>query len=81
MQITINYFGPAREALGMSSEALDVDEGLTVDRLLEELPDRHPELETLLPACRVALGTRYASGTEEIEDRAEVSLIPPVAGG
>ncbi len=81
MEIRINYFGPAREAAGTSQEVLTIEEGIDVAGLLRKLKTIRPELAHLLPACRVALGDRYASASEVLSGGDEVALIPPVAGG
>lgn len=81
MEIRISYFGPTREAVGASAEVLTIEEGTDIAGLLRRLKGIRPELAHLLPACRVALGDRYASESEVLSAGDEVALIPPVAGG
>lgn len=81
MAISLTYFGPAREAVGLEREELDIAERLTVGELLEWLRSERPRLRPIIDSCRVAVGTRYAASDEEIEPDADLALIPPVAGG
>jgi molybdopterin synthase catalytic subunit len=55
--------------------------GGSVRQLLEILAARHPELRPLLPHLRVAVNQEFTSLDAPVPDRAEVALVPPVAGG
>ena len=81
MTISLTYFGPAREAVGLDREELEIAGRLTVAELLEWLRSERPLLRPIIDSCRVAVGTRYATPEEGIEPDADVALIPPVAGG
>jgi molybdopterin converting factor subunit 1 len=81
MHIELRYFAAARERVGLQSESLLVEDGLTVDGALVVLAALHPALAPLLPRLRVAVNQEFADGTAVIPPGAEVALIPPVAGG
>ena len=41
MQVTINYFAQVRQAAGVESERLSLDEGVDIQTALSELARRH----------------------------------------
>ena len=80
MPLTVLYFAAARERAGAAQETVEWGGG-PVRQLLETLAVRHPDLRALLPHLRVAVNQEFTSLDAEVPDRAEVALVPPVAGG
>jgi len=80
MTITILAFGIARDILGGSETTMELPSGITVDDLRQKLYADYPEL-TKLASLAIACNNEYAQGPEEITERDEVVLIPPVSGG
>jgi molybdopterin synthase catalytic subunit len=78
--LTILYFAAARERAGTAQETVEWASG-PVRQLLEMLAARHPDLRPLLPHLRVAVNQEFTSLDAPVPDRAEVALVPPVAGG
>jgi len=78
--LTVLYFAAARERAGTAQEPVEW-EGGSVRQLLERLASRHPDLRPLLPHLRVAVNQEFQSLDAPVPDRAEVALVPPVAGG
>jgi len=78
--LTVLYFAAARERAGTAQETVEWAGG-PVRQLLEQLSARHPELRPLLPHLRVAVNQEFQSLDAPVPDRAEVALVPPVAGG
>jgi len=78
--LTVLYFAAARERAGTAQETLEWGGG-PVRQLLETLAVRHPDLRALLPHLRVAVNQEFTSLDAAVPDRAEVALVPPVAGG
>jgi molybdopterin synthase catalytic subunit len=78
--LTVLYFAAARERAGTAQESVEWSGG-PVRQLLETLAARHPELRPLLPHLRVAVNQEFTSLDAAVPDRAEVALVPPVAGG
>ncbi|HVK07454.1 MAG TPA: MoaD/ThiS family protein [Gemmataceae bacterium] len=90
MRVTVEYFGPAREAAGVSREAIDTGPCTAVDlvvRLAREKGGRFARLllagDALGPSVLVAVGDRQATAEAPIplRDGDEVAVIPPVSGG
>ncbi len=80
MALTVLYFAAARERAGTAQETVEWGGG-SVRQLLETLAARHPDLRALLPHLRVAVNQEFTSLDAAVPDRAEVALVPPVAGG
>ena len=80
MGVTVLYFAAARERAGTAQETVEWGGG-PVRQLLETLAARHPDLRALLPHLRVAVNQEFTSLDAAVPDRAEVALVPPVAGG
>ena len=80
MAITVLYFAAARERAGTAQETVEWGGG-PVRQLLETLAAAHPDLKPLLPHLRVAVNQEFTSLDAPVPERAEVALVPPVAGG
>jgi molybdopterin synthase sulfur carrier subunit len=80
MTINILAFGIARDILGASETTMELPDGITVDDLRKKLYSDYPELSRLA-SLAIARNNEYAEGPEEITERDEVVLIPPVSGG
>jgi molybdopterin converting factor subunit 1 len=79
--ITVLYFAVVRERLGTDREELALPAGARVADLLAALKERHPALESLLPAVRVSVNQEFRANDFAVNDGDEVALIPPVSGG
>jgi molybdopterin synthase catalytic subunit len=79
--IRVLYFAAAREAAGTSAEELAAAGFESVAALRRALAAGHPELAAILPRCRIAVGEELAGEDTPVPDRAEVAVVPPVAGG
>lgn len=69
------YFGPLRDALGRSSDTLQLPIGSTVEALWAHLP-----LPPGLPIA-IAVNQNYADKKVVLQEGDEVALLPPVGGG
>lgn len=77
----MRYFAAAREAVGQTSESVELADGGTVAALVAELTARHPALAGASASLRVAVDEDFAAPDAPLRDGAEVALIPPVGGG
>ena len=92
MQVTINYFAQVRQAAGVESERLALDQGVDIQTALLELARRHGDdfralvLDrdgTVRPGLLTVVNGQSVSSPQEhpLADGDEISLISAVAGG
>ncbi len=91
MAITVKFFASVREALGTSSETLDLPAGVaTVGQLRAHLAARGDAWQQVLGdgqggqatrALRMACNQVMCSADATLVDGAEVAFFPPVTGG
>lgn len=80
MKIKILAFGISKDILGGSTVEMQIPDGACVADLREALYSQYPALQKLSNLA-IALNTEYATEEQEISERDEVVLIPPVSGG
>jgi MoaD family protein len=92
VQVTINYFAQVRQAAGVESERLSLDDGVDIQTALSELARRHgDDLKALVldqagavrpDLLTVVNGQSVPSPQQHpLTDGDEISLISAVAGG
>jgi molybdopterin synthase sulfur carrier subunit len=84
MAVTVKFFASVREAVGTSSETLDLPAGVaTVGALRDHLAARGEQWRLALgsPALRMAYNQQMCSTDTAVSDGAEVAFFPPVTGG
>lgn len=79
--VDLRYFAAMREALGRSSERLDVPAGTTAGAVLGHLVAEQPRLERMRSIVMVMVNQAYASPDTVLREGDEVAFIPPVSGG
>ena len=84
MAVTVKFFASVREALGASSETLQLPAGVgTVGDLRAHLAGRGDVWQQALgnPALRMACNQVMCGADTALADGAEVAFFPPVTGG
>lgn len=81
MRVQVRYFAAAREATGLETEVLDLDEGASVGDAWTTLAGRHPDLAALRSQLRFAVGAEFTAEEAPLADGQTLALIPPVGGG
>lgn len=81
VKIDMRYFAAMREALGRSSERLEVPLGTTPGQILDRLVIEQPKLDRMRRIAMVMVNQTYATADVELSDGDEVAFIPPVSGG
>ena len=84
MAVTVKFFASVREAVGASSETLELPASVTtVGQLRAHLAARGDSWSTALgsPALRMACNQIMCGADSAIADGAEVAFFPPVTGG
>jgi molybdopterin synthase catalytic subunit len=77
----VRLFGPAREAAGADSIALELREPATAADAVAALAAAHPALKPLLPRARVAVNFAYVDASTRLAPGDEIAILPPVGGG
>ena len=80
MTIKILTFGIARDIIGSSHFEVYMTEGSTVVDLKKHLLDRFPRFSNL-SSLLIAVNAEYGVEDTVLNERDEIALIPPVAGG
>lgn len=80
MVIQILAFGIAKEILGGSKVALEVDDFLDVNGLKAHLNKAYPALNDL-KSYLIAVNNVYALPAQSLHSNDEIAIIPPVSGG
>lgn len=84
MAVTVKFFASVREAVGASSETLDLPATVTtVGELRAHLAARGDVWQQALgsPALRMACNQIMCGADSPVADGAEVAFFPPVTGG
>lgn len=90
MRVTVEYFGPARAAAGVSRETIETGPATALELVTRLARERGGRLARLLLAADalattvlIAVGERQATADDPIRlrDGDEVAIIPPVSGG
>ena len=89
MRVTVEFFGPAREAIGAARLGVDCDMPTTAQDLVTRLArDRGGRLANLLlagdrlaPSVLLAINDVQAAGPVPLKDGDEITVLPPVSGG
>ena len=89
MRVTVEFFGPAREAVGQARLGVDCKEPTTaqdlVARIARERGGRLAHLllaeDRLSPSVLIAVNDVQAAGPVPLTDGDEVTVLPPVSGG
>jgi molybdopterin synthase catalytic subunit len=81
MQVTVKLFARLREVVGSGQLVRELEEGATLDNLLQELYSEFPHLRDLAGRTFVALNHQLAAPSSHLHNGDEVALFPPVSGG
>jgi molybdopterin converting factor small subunit len=80
MEINILAFGIAKDIFGSSEVIIDLANDATISNLKYLLEHQYPRLKHLA-TYMVAVNNEYALDGDNIHERDEIAIIPPVSGG
>ncbi|HVW97609.1 MAG TPA: MoaD/ThiS family protein [Mucilaginibacter sp.] len=80
MEIKILAFGIAKDIMGSSSVDLEMTNDATVYNLRYILEQQYPALKQLA-SYMIAVNNEYALPGDNLHERDEIAIIPPVSGG
>lgn len=81
VKFTALYFGPVKEALGKDREEITIDGQVTVQKFKQWLGSRDSQIASILGSSAMCINLEYVDDDDEIHDRDEVGIIPPVSSG
>ena len=81
MKVKTIFFAGCQDAVGKREMEVDINEGTTVEKLLEELIKDHPALEPMKKSVMLSVNMEYVSPDTILHDGDEFAIIPPVSGG
>ncbi len=80
MKINILAFGISKDIFNSSTVCLEMANDATVYNLKYLLEQKYPRLKQLA-SYMVAVNNQYALPGDNIHERDEIAIIPPVSGG
>lgn len=81
MKVSVELFATLRQNAGWAKKRLELDAGVSVKELLQQLDESYPELRVLQVPVYVAVNDEYAAGDARLAEGDRVALFPPVSGG
>ena len=83
MIVQVRYLGQLRQAVGRSTEAVEVEDGCTVAMLVARLTKERPELCGVLasPAVLTFVGDEQAKPGQILREGDEIIFMTPIGGG
>ncbi len=77
MNICVRYFASIKDDMGMGMTNIEVNDGITVGSLFEQLTVDNSYDGTVL----MAVNHEYVDSSYKLKDGDEVAYFPPVTGG
>jgi molybdopterin synthase sulfur carrier subunit len=81
MKIKVLYFSSFREAAGVGNEILELDEGTSIDILIDQLNELHPKLSDRWNFAIFSVNKKYVESNQILHDGDELGIFPPISGG
>jgi len=81
MQIKVFFYSYFKELTGTTELVETVEQGATLNQLVERLAQRFPKFAAMRKSTLMAVGVDYQTGDYLLKEGDEVSLFPPVQGG
>lgn len=81
MRVKILFFGQLKDAVGKSSDELEVAAGSSVGTVFDHYASEYPRLLEMSASIAIARNHEFAQRSAELSDGDEIALMPPVSGG
>jgi len=81
MKVTCLFFAGARDAVGVASGNIELEEGTTTVGFVKVLLQKHPSLEKVLQTSLLAVNQEYVDEPVLLKAGDEIAVIPPISGG
>lgn len=79
--VEVLYFAQLKEALGKDREVLELEEGRTIDEVVESLRGRGEWQAVSSLPLTYAVNEQVVSGTHTLRDGERLAILTPVSGG
>ena len=81
MRIKVKFFAYIRVITESSETEIEVNEGSTLENIMEILVKKYPDLMRYKEEINMAVNHEYAPEKTVVKKGDEVALLPPVSGG
>ena len=81
VRVKVKLYASFREIVGAKEEDLELEEGTTVQMLLEDYVKRFPQIGRFREHIILSVNKEYGAPAKKLKDGDEVSFLPPVSGG
>jgi molybdopterin converting factor subunit 1 len=81
MNCTVLLFAQLAESIGSDRLTLQLPDGATIERALNELASQYEIIASMRDTLAVAIDDRYCARNTTLNDGDTLALIPPVSGG
>ena len=81
MRIHVLFFGQLKDAVGRSTDEIDLPAGSSVGTVFEHYASEYPRLREMAASIAIARNHEFAGRAAALADGDEVALMPPVSGG
>ncbi|MDA0204027.1 MAG: molybdenum cofactor biosynthesis protein MoaE [Acidobacteria bacterium] len=81
MRIQVLFFGQLKDAVGRSTDEIDLPAGSSVGTVFEYYASQYPKLREMAASIAIARNHEFAGRGVALADGDEVALMPPVSGG
>ncbi len=81
MKVRVKLFAVFRDIVGSKEETIDVEDGMTVQGLLESYIYKFPQMAKFRDHIILSVNKEYGPLKKELKDGDEVTFLPPVSGG
>jgi len=81
VKVKVKLYASFREIVGAKEEDIAVEEGTTVQGLLEGYIKRFPQIGKYREHIILSVNKEYGHPSRKLKEGDEVSFLPPVSGG
>lgn len=81
MRIRVLFFGQLKDAVGRSTDEIELPAGSSVGTVFEHYASEYPRLRDMAASIAIARNHEFAGRAVALADGDEVALMPPVSGG
>ena len=81
MKIHVQFYAQLRDVVGMRELEVDLVEGATVRKLLDQIYAKQPALRSHDKSILIGAGLEFVDRNHKLKQGEEIAIMPPVQGG